>query len=203
MAADDAPTSTLLGVLRGDLRANAPGLPPEPSAAQWLRALARTLPTVRFLAVLLFRTAQAAGRRTGVAGSLVKQLNHLLTGCDAAYQAQVGPGLVLYHPTGVVVGPGCRIGARATLMQASTLGSDEVVVGAEHAASPVLGDDVFVGPGAVVTGPVRIGDRSQVGANSVVTRSFPADVVVAGAPARVIRELGATPGGQPASAASA
>jgi serine O-acetyltransferase len=175
--------------LKADFRANAPELGPDATAAAVLRAAARNLPTIRFAAVALFRLAQGLGRRLGLAGSLAKQLNHLLTGCDIAYQASIGPGLVLYHPTGVVVGPDCRIGSRARLMQGATIGSDAVSVGDERAGSPVLGDDVLVGPGAVIAGPVELGDRVEVGANSVVTTSFGPNVVLAGAPARVIREL--------------
>jgi serine O-acetyltransferase len=163
-------------------------LPDSPGPAAVVRAAARTVPTVRFSAVVLLRLAQALGGRVGLAGSLVKQLNHVVTGCDAAYQAEIGPGLVLYHPTGVVIGPYCRVGARATIMHGVTLGSDEVTVGAENAGSPVVGDDVFIGPGAAVFGPVTLGDRVHVGANSVVTSSFGDDVVIAGAPARVVRE---------------
>jgi serine O-acetyltransferase len=171
--------------LKADFRANAAGLPEAAGGAVLARAAARNVPTVRFLAVALFRLAQALGRRFGPAGSLVKQLNHVLTGCDIAYQASIGPGLVLYHPTGVVVGPGCRIGARATIMQGATIGSDAVAVGEAAAASPAIGDDVFVGPGAVIAGPVELGDRVRVGANSVVRSSFGSDVVLVGAPARV------------------
>jgi serine O-acetyltransferase len=174
--------------LKADFRANAPGLPPQPAPAAIVAAAARTLPTVRFTAVALFRLAQAAGRHVPLAGSLLKQLNHVLTGCDAAYQAEIGPGLVLYHPTGVVIGPRVRVGARATIMQGVTLGSDEVTEGPGSAGSPVVGDDVFIGPGAAVFGPVVLGDRVRVGANSVVTGSFGDDVVIAGAPARVVRE---------------
>jgi serine O-acetyltransferase len=170
--------------LRADFRANAPGLDERVTVA----ALARHVPTVRFAAVLLFRAAQAAGARFGPAGSLLKQANHVLTGCDIAYQAQVGPGLVLYHPTGVVIGPGCRIGARATIMQGVTLGSDAVAGGS--GGSPAVGDDVFVGPGAALFGPIEIGDRVRIGANSVVSSSFGSDVVIAGAPARVLRDDG-------------
>jgi serine O-acetyltransferase len=173
--------------LRADFRANAPGLPATPSPVQLAASLVRTLPTVRFTAVLLLRVAQALGAHLGPAGSVVKQVNHVLTGCDFAYQAEVGPGLVLYHPTGVVVGPGCRIGARARIMQNATIGSDEVSRGTEAARSPVLGDDVFVGPGAAIFGPVELGDRVEVGANAVVRTSFGSDVVVAGVPARVVR----------------
>lgn len=172
--------------LKEDFRANAPGLAREPRAAELVRAAARNVPTVRFLAVVLLRLAQALGARVPLAGSLVKQSCHVLTGADIAYQAQIGPGLVLYHPTGVVIGPQCRVGVRATIMQGVTIGSDAVVVGDDHAASPVIGHDVFIGPGAAVFGAVELGDRVRVGANSVVTSSFPADAVIAGAPARTI-----------------
>lgn len=173
---------------KADFRANSPGLPEHPRPGELLRAVVRNGPTVRFLSVALLRLAQASGSRVGVLGSAVKQLNHVLTGADLAYQAEVGPGLVLYHPTGVVVGPDCRIGAGARIMQGATIGSDAVIVGEEHGSSPQIGDDVFIGPGAAVVGGVSLGDRVQVGANSVVTSSFPSDVVIAGAPARVIRE---------------
>jgi serine O-acetyltransferase len=172
--------------LKADFRANAPGFPEHPAAADVVRAAARHVPTVRFMAVALLRLAQGLGGRVPLAGSLVKQACHVLTGADVAYQAEIGPGLVLYHPTGVVIGPGCRVGARATIMQGVTIGSDAVVVGDEHAGSPVIGDDVFIGPGAAVFGAVELGDRIRVGANSVVTSSFPADVVIAGAPARAV-----------------
>jgi serine O-acetyltransferase len=172
--------------LTADFRANAPGLPERPRPFDVARAAARNVPTVRFLAVVLLRLAQAAGARVPLAGSLVKQAAHVLTGADIAYQAEIGPGLVLYHPTGVVIGPGCRVGARATIMQGVTLGSDAVVVGDEQGASPVIGDDAFIGPGAAVFGAVELGDRVRVGANSVVTSSFPADVVIAGAPAHQV-----------------
>ena len=165
-----------------DFRANAEGLPEDASVLMLAGAVARHAPTVRFLAVALLRLAQGAGRRIGLAGSFVKQLNHLLTGCDIAYQATIGPGLVLYHPTGVVIGPGCRIGSRARLMQ----GGSNAVAGGGPVGSPRIGDDVFVGPGAVIVGPVELGDRVQVGANSVVTSSFGHDVVLAGAPAHEI-----------------
>jgi serine O-acetyltransferase len=174
--------------LKADFRANAPELPDAPGVGAMVRALGRHVPTVRFLAVLLLRIAQSAGLRIAVAGSVVKQVNHVLTGADIAYQARIGPGLVLYHPTGVVMGPGCRIGANARIMQGATIGSNAVTVGEASARSPSIGDDAFIGPHAVLFGDVRLGNRVQVGAGSVVTSSFGDDVVVAGAPARIVRE---------------
>jgi serine O-acetyltransferase len=175
--------------LRADFHANAPELAQPAGAFAVLRAAARHVPTVRFGAVALFRLAQIAGARFGLAGSLLKQANHVLTGADIAFQATIGPGLVLYHPTGVVIGPACRVGARAKIMQGVTIGSDEVLAGdGDHVRSPVIGDDAFLGPGAAIFGAIELGDHVQVGANAVVTSSFGPDVVIAGAPARVVRE---------------
>ena len=172
--------------LKADFRANANDLSESAGAAATLRALGRNLPTVRFTAVALFRLAQGTGRHIGLVGSLMKQLNHVVTGCDIAYQAQIGPGLVLYHPTGVVIGPDCRVGRNARIMQGATIGSDAVA--GRESGSPVIGEDVFVGPGAAIFGAVELGDRVQVGANSVVMSSFGSDVVVAGAPASVVAD---------------
>jgi serine O-acetyltransferase len=175
-------------LLKADFKANAPALSERAGPSAVAAAAARNGPTVRFVAVALFRLAQSAGAFFAPLGSAFKQLNHVVTGCDIAYQAQIGPGLVLYHPTGVVIGPGCAIGARARIMQGVTIGSDAVIVGERDGGSPVVGDDVFIGPGAAVFGPVRLGDRVRVGANAVVTSSFPDDVTVAGAPARVVSD---------------
>jgi serine O-acetyltransferase len=174
-----APLPPLRTLLAADLRANAHGV--APGAGWWLRALARNLPTVRFCAVVLLRFAQKTGRRVGLLGSWLKQLNHFLYGCDIAWQADIGPGLILFHPTGVVVGPACTLGAHAALMQGVTLGSTP-------GGSPTIGANVFVGPGACVLGPVTVGDDVIVGANAVVVEAVAAGTVVGGIPARVLRQ---------------
>jgi serine O-acetyltransferase len=174
--------------LRADLRANVPAAEPMPAGLRRVARVARNVFTVRFLAVALLRLAQGLGARQPLLGSLVKQGNHVLTGADLAYQARIGGGLVLYHPTGVVIGPECRLGARAVVMQGVTLGSDAVVVGEALSRSPAIGDDAFLGPGAVVVGEVTLGDRVRVGANSVVRASFPSGSVLVGAPARNIAD---------------
>jgi len=88
--------------LAQDFRGAASDLPVRPSGREWCRALLRTTPTVRYLAVLLFRLSQIVGARLPPAGAFVKQLNHVITGTDIAFEAQIGGGLLLYHPTGVV-----------------------------------------------------------------------------------------------------
>lgn len=83
---------------------------------------------------------------------------------------------------GTVVHRRVRIGRNCVISSSVTIGSR----GAEEAV-PVIGDDCFIGTGARVLGPVRVGPRSVVGANSVVIHDVPADSVVAGVPATVIR----------------
>lgn len=166
----DAPG--LLTVLRADLEANTID-----------GGAARNVLTVRFAAVLWLRLAQALGRVHPLAGSLVKQLGQVLWGCDVAWQADIGPGLILFHPSGVVVGPACRLGPRAVLMQGVTLGSTPD-------GSPSVGENVFLGPGACVLGNVTVGDDVIVGANAVVVEDVEAATVVGGVPARVLRRRG-------------
>jgi serine O-acetyltransferase len=142
-----------------------------------------TLLTVRSAAVFLFRLSQLAGRSVPFLGSVLKQLNHLLTGADLAWQADIGPGLVLHHPTGVVIGPHVSIGPGCVVQQGVTLGGGAGDEGG-RSDSPVLGSRVQLGPGSRVLGPVRVGDDSLVAANAVVVRDVSAESVARGVPAR-------------------
>jgi serine O-acetyltransferase len=94
----------------------------------------------------------------------------------------IGPGLVLKHTTGIVVGGEVVAGARLTLHQNVTLGDRR-----PYGGQPRLGDDVTLGAGACVLGPVTVGDRVVVAANAVVLDDVPSDSVVGGIPARVLR----------------
>lgn len=150
------------------------------------RGVAKLL-TVRGIAVVLFRASQLFGRIHPALGLTVKQLNHLLTGADIAWQAKVGAGLILYHPTGVVLGPTVSVGNNCVIQQGVTLGGSGNADGAKE-SGPTLGNEVFVGAGARVIGSVHLGDRVKVGANAVVLDSVPRGATVAGVPARVVRD---------------
>jgi serine O-acetyltransferase len=106
------------------------------------------------------------------------------TGADIACSARIGPGLLVRHPVGIVIGGGTTIGRNCTIMQGVTLGESLRPTG-DH-SYPSVGDRVTLGAGSVCLGGVNIGNGSIVGANAVVTRSLPENVVVAGVPARVI-----------------
>lgn len=103
--------------------------------------------------------------------------------------ALIGPGLLIPHRGYIVVGSGVRVGRHCTLTQGVTIG---------HGAggtktldeSPVVGDRVYIGPGAIIIGPVTIGNDAVIGAGAVVTRSVPPRGVAVGNPARVISRKG-------------
>jgi serine O-acetyltransferase len=166
-----------LGHLRRDLALDR-------SARTWLPELL----TVRAVATVLFRLSQACGSRAPLLAYAIKQVNHVVTGADLAWQAAVGPGLALHHPTGVVIGPDVVVGERCVVQQGVTLGAarerGRIVDG--RVDSPVLGDRVEIGAGARILGPISVGDGSIVGANAVVLRDVPAEHLAVGVPARVI-----------------
>lgn len=97
---------------------------------------------------------------------------------------QIGRGSFFGHGgIGVVLHPHCVIGARVLIGQGVTIG------GSFGSGVPCIGDDVWIGPGARILGEVKIGNNVIVGANAVVVRDLPDNVVAAGVPAKVIRAL--------------
>jgi serine O-acetyltransferase len=143
-------------------------------------------------AVLLFRIS-AALHRAGLRpfSRLVYFANCVLFGADLAPGADVGPGLALPHPVGVAFSP-VRIGRDVRLMGGVRLGGggyDD----ATRDGLPTVGDHCYIFDGAKIFGGVTIGDRVVVGTNSVVSRDVPADVIVVGNPARVVKHRETSP----------
>jgi serine O-acetyltransferase len=157
-------------------------------------AILVSIGTVRGQATLMFRVSQSLGRAWAPLGHLAKQLNHFVTGADLAWQAEIGPGLVLYHPTGVVIGPHVRSGSGLVLQQGVTIGGDGGATGG-RGSSPTLGQGVQVGAGARIFGAVRVGDGAVIGANAVVVHDVPADSVAVGVPAVVRPKRSPLPSG--------
>lgn len=156
---------------------------PDAGARQLAHQLILASLSIKRWAVVAFRFSQLAGRRVPAMGSAIKQLNHLVSGADLAWQATIGSGLQLHHPTGVVWGPGVVVGHRCIIQQGVTIGGRG---GSGVDGSPHIGDDVTLGSGAKLMGPIRIGSRSLIGANAVVIGDVPDDSVAVGVPARVI-----------------
>lgn len=105
-------------------------------------------------------------------------LNKWINGCVIGIGAQFDAGLVLIHPIGVVINSSVR-GGRNVRIESS------VVIGDNRGGSPVLGHDVFLGSGAKVIGPIRLGDGCRIGANAVVLKDVPDGATAVGVPAKV------------------
>lgn len=121
--------------------------------------------------------------------SLVKLWVEMTTSIDLPAQAEIGPGLLIAHTGYVVVASGVVLGRYCTLTQGVTIG--HASGGTDLTFScPVIGDRVYLGPGAAVIGDVNIGDDALIGVNAVVTRSVPPRGVAVGNPARVISRQG-------------
>ncbi len=114
----------------------------------------------------------------------VSQAAKFLTGIEIHPGATIGKGLVIDHGTGVVIGETTEIGDNCTLYQGVTLGGTGKDVGKRH---PTLGDNVLVGAGAKVLGPILIESNSKVAANAVVLKDLPQNSTAVGIPARVAR----------------
>lgn len=104
-----------------------------------------------------------------------------LAGADIPLNANIGGGLLLPHPNGIVIHPAAVIGPNCLLFQQVTLGS-----GGPKAGTPVLGGHVDVGAGAKLLGGITIGDHAKIGANAVVLNDVPAGATAVGIPARII-----------------
>lgn len=99
-----------------------------------------------------------------------------------------GPGLSIAHRGTIVVNSCARVGANCRLHSCTNIGSWP---GAAATHAPTVGENVYIGPGAVLYGPIAIADGIAIGANSVVTTSFTEpDITIAGAPARKIHDGG-------------
>lgn len=151
-----------------------------------------------------FRLAHRWQQSRGVparAGVLAyKVLTTWVLGVEIPPETEIGPGLVLKHPQAIVVNGGTRIGARVMLRACTTLGN---VVGADgvESAAPIIGDDVELGVGVIVIGPVHVGAGARIGAGAVVVKDVPAGGVAVGNPARLLAPRPEATGG-PTSAAA-
>ena len=117
----------------------------------------------------------------------VSQLARFFTGIEIHPGAKIGKGLFIDHGMGVVIGETAEIGDNCTIYQGVTLGGTGKDQGKRH---PTLGNNVMVGAGAKVLGPIKINDDSKVAANAVVLKTVPQNSTAVGIPAKVVRRHG-------------
>jgi serine O-acetyltransferase len=115
-----------------------------------------------------------------------------LTGVEIHPAARIGDGLFIDHGSGVVIGETAEIGENVTMYQGVTLGGTGFATGKRH---PTVEDNVTIGSGAKLLGPIRVGHGSKIGANAVVIHDVPANSTVVGNPGHPVRIEGRKPEG--------
>lgn len=137
-----------------------------------------------FHSVILYRFSRwLRGLGLGPLASFVTYVNALITGAQISSRADIGKGLVIYHPHGMVIGGPCVIGRNCTLVHCNLIGQLEG--GGDR---PAIGDNFLAGAGAKILGRITIGDNVRVIPNAVVMRDVPDNVTVSGIPARIIHD---------------
>jgi serine O-acetyltransferase len=140
-------------------------------------------------AVVLHRGAHwLADRGLPTAARWVSQLGRFLTGIEIHPTATIGRDLFIDHGMGVVIGSTAVVGDNVTLYQGVTLGGTSLQRGVKR--HPTLGNNVIVGAGAHVLGPIMVGDGARVGANAVVLHDVPQGATMVGIPAKASQDIG-------------
>jgi len=117
----------------------------------------------------------------------LSQISRQITGIEIHPGAKIGRDFFIDHGSGTVIGETSEIGNNVTLYQNVTLGGTSLKRGKRH---PTLGNDIVIGAGAKVLGPVKVGDDVKIGANTVVTKDVPPSSVVVGVPGRIVARHG-------------
>ena len=119
---------------------------------------------------------------------IISQFSRFLTGIEIHPKAKIGENLFIDHGMGVVIGETSEIGNNVTIYHMVTLGGISPSINSDDQRNskrhPTLMDNVVVGSGAQVLGPVVIGKNAKIGANAVVTKDVPENAVMVGIPAK-------------------
>jgi serine O-acetyltransferase len=168
----------MLAAIRQDIRAAKERDPAEPTTLQVIVAYpgVHAIWGHRISHWLWNRGAKVAARAVG-------ELTRILTGVEIHPGAILGTGLFIDHATGVVIGETAEVGDDVTIFHGVTLGGTGRDTGKRH---PTIGDRVIIGAGAKILGPIKVGDDSRIGANSVVVKEVPSSSVVVGVPGQII-----------------
>jgi serine O-acetyltransferase len=144
-------------------------------------------------AVLMHRISHALHEAgVPVAPRALANLSRIVTGVEIHPAAAIGRNFFIDHGTGVVVGETAEIGDRVTLYQGVTLGGTGLATGKRH---PTVEDNVTIGSGAKLLGPITVGHGAKIGANSVVIHDVPPNSTVVGNPGHPVRVDGRRPEG--------
>jgi len=175
---------TLLNYISDDLARYRYGEPVGNKVALFLKGMSH----IGFWALINYRIGHYIRSKSrnkllwGITG-VNKIFIEILTGISIPYNCNIGPGMLIGHFSGIMIAGNVKIGKNCTLHQGVTIG----LAGREgEKGVPTLGNDVFIGAGAVVLGKIKIGDSVAIGANAVVSDDMPDNAVVVGNKAKII-----------------
>jgi len=125
---------------------------------------------------------------------IISQFSRFLTGIEIHPAAKIGKKFFIDHGMGVVIGETSEIGDNVTIYHMVTLGGISPSINSDNQRQvkrhPTLKDNVVIGSGAQVLGPITVGENAKVGANAVVTKDVPANAVMVGIPAKNVNKDG-------------
>ena len=122
---------------------------------------------------------------------IISQTTRFFTGIEIHPGAKIGKNLFIDHGMGVVIGETSEIGKNVTIYHAVTLGGISPSINSNEQRNekrhPTIGDDVVIGSGAQIIGPVKIGNTSRIAANAVVVNDVPENSTMVGIPAKAVK----------------
>ena len=122
---------------------------------------------------------------------IISQVTRFFTGVEIHPGAKIGKNLFIDHGMGVVIGETSEIGDNVTIYHAVTLGGSSPSIDSERQRHekrhPTIGDDVVIGSGAQIIGPIKVGKYARIAANAVVVKDVPDNATMVGIPAKAIK----------------
>jgi len=122
---------------------------------------------------------------------IISQTVRFFTGIEIHPGAKIGKNLFIDHGMGVVIGETSEIGNNVTIYHAVTLGGSSPSVDSERQRHekrhPTIGDDVVIGSGAQIIGPIKVGNKSRIASNAVVVKDVPDNATMVGIPAKAVK----------------
>ncbi len=122
---------------------------------------------------------------------VISQVTRFFTGVEIHPGAKIGRNLFIDHGMGVVIGETSEVGNNVTIYHAVTLGGSSPSIDSEKQRDekrhPTIGNDVVIGSGAQIIGPIKVGSGSRIAANAVVVKDVPDNATMVGVPAKIIK----------------